>query len=582
LYVATPNIGTNNYNFVTTPSRYAILNARATGDKAYQVNGKTEANIAGNTYTTTPVIGKRRNSGSTYDQFLNGEVNEIINYPTALSNVNRQKVDSYLATKYGITLDQTTPLSYIMTDATVFWDATTNTAYKNNITAIGRDDAEALYQKQSKSINTTGLVTVGRGGISTTNVLNTNTFANDKSYFAFGDDNGTLVWSTVGAPTDRKILGRKFKAQSTNFSETVKISAPDDSSSLTTKLPTEAGGKVYMLVDNDGDGNFTTGVQQEIEMTLVGTEWDPVATIPNGAVFTFATLADLGVTVEQAGSDPQAIGTGSTLVPFLVTFSQNIDPTTLGSTDVTLTGSAIGCTIDSIVATPLIQNKIFTLTIDCGTSDTNHDKTILASIAPGGVESGIASSLVNQASTSIDNSVMLADVTPPAAPSSAPDMTALTDTGSSNTDDYTSNNLPVFTGTCTFGENVGIFVDGNFNASAPCSASGTYTIPAVTIIPDGPHNVTARFGDAQNNISGDSPVLAIVVDTTAPLAPFVSDVAGDTIPTYLTSDTTPTITGTAEPGSTIEIKDASGATLGTVTTDASGNWSFTLTSPLAE
>ena len=50
-----------------------------------------------------------------------------------------------------------------------------------NITGIRRDDGSALNQKQSKSINTTGLLTIQRNGYTagafpTTNTVNTNTF----------------------------------------------------------------------------------------------------------------------------------------------------------------------------------------------------------------------------------------------------------------------------------------------------------------------------------------------------------------------------------------------------------------------
>jgi hypothetical protein len=305
LYVGSLSGGSYSYNFITTPSTYSILNARATGDKNYQLNGKLMTTIGGAPNSAPPVLGKRKAGGGTFDQFFNGDVNEVINYATALSNSDRQKVDTYLAVKYGITLDQTTPLSYLDTAGTTIWDGTANAIYNKNITGIGRDDIEELNQKQSKSINTTGLVTVGRGGISTTNALNSNTFSTDKSYFIFGDDNGALAWSPLGAPTNRHVLSRKFKVQSSAFAESLKISAPDNSSTLATKLPPEVSNAVYLLVDNDGDGNFTTGTQQEIALTLVGTNWElasPLSSIPNGAVFTLGTVAPAATPGGVAGS----------------------------------------------------------------------------------------------------------------------------------------------------------------------------------------------------------------------------------------------------------------------------------------
>jgi Bacterial Ig domain/Bacterial Ig-like domain len=215
---------------------------------------------------------------------LNGTMAEVVIYNSNLGPVEDQKVKSYLAAKHGITLDQTTATNYIANDGTVYWDATANSTYKNNITVIGQDKLGNLNQKQSKSINPSALVTVGRGSIATNNAANTNTFASDKSFFAFGDDNGALTWSSTGAPSGRQVLGRKFKAQSTNFNETIKITVPDNSSTLATKLPAEVG-TVYLMVDEDSNGSF----EKEYPMVLVGTEWDPVVTIPNGSVFTFGT-----------------------------------------------------------------------------------------------------------------------------------------------------------------------------------------------------------------------------------------------------------------------------------------------------
>jgi hypothetical protein len=109
-------------------------------------------------------------------------------YNRALTPLEQQKVDSYLAIKYGITLSGGT-MNYLASDSTILWNASTNSAYKNNITVIGRDDASALSQKQSKSVNPNAgeyLVTIGNGNIiATTNSGNSNSFSVDRSFLAF-------------------------------------------------------------------------------------------------------------------------------------------------------------------------------------------------------------------------------------------------------------------------------------------------------------------------------------------------------------------------------------------------------------
>lgn len=56
-------------------------------------------------------------------QFV-GDIMEAIVYSGALSTVNVNKVSSYLALKYGITLDQTTPTNYTFSGGNIAWNST--------------------------------------------------------------------------------------------------------------------------------------------------------------------------------------------------------------------------------------------------------------------------------------------------------------------------------------------------------------------------------------------------------------------------------------------------------------------------
>lgn len=57
-----------------------------------------------------------------------------------MTSVNKNKVESYLALKYGITLDQTTATNYTLSSSDIIWNATLAGAYKNDIAGIARDD----------------------------------------------------------------------------------------------------------------------------------------------------------------------------------------------------------------------------------------------------------------------------------------------------------------------------------------------------------------------------------------------------------------------------------------------------------
>lgn len=120
--------------------------------------------------------------------FYDGKIGELISYSTRPSDAENDRIESYLAIKYGITLDQTTGRDYVRGDGTTTWSATTNATYNNDIAGIGRDDLSCLEQKQSRSQNANSIVTMGLGGIEVSNNANTNSFADDGDFLIWGND----------------------------------------------------------------------------------------------------------------------------------------------------------------------------------------------------------------------------------------------------------------------------------------------------------------------------------------------------------------------------------------------------------
>ena len=87
-------------------------------------------------------------------------------------------------------------------------------------------------------------------------------------------------------------------------------------------------------------------------------------------------------------------------------------------------------------------------------------------------------------------------------------------------------------------------------------------------LPDGDYLITVTATDEAGNTSVPSEGLSITIDTTAPAAPVI------TTTTALTNDNTPTIEGTAEAGSTVELFNGSDS-LGTVIAADNGTFSIT-------
>ncbi len=108
--------------------------------------------------------------------------------------------------------------------------------------------------------------------------------------------------------------------------------------------------------------------------------------------------------------------------------------------------------------------------------------------------------------------------------------------------------------------------DGNGNpiGQTTADANGNWSFTPSTPLPDGTVvNVVAR--DAAGN---SSPPASVTVDAVAPATPTVDPSNGTTL------------SGTAEPGSSVTLTDGNGNPIGQVTADGSGNWSFTPTTPL--
>jgi hypothetical protein len=186
------------------------------------------------------------------------------------------------------------------------------------------------------------------------------------------------------------------------------------------------------------------------------------------------------------------------------------------------------------------------------------------------------------------NSVALTitiDTTAPAVPT-APDLNALSDTGLLNDDDVTRDATPTFDGTAENGATVELFIDGLSVGTTLAGLGGSWTFTAPIGLADGGHNVTARAIDAAGNASPQTTGLAIIVDTVAPSAPTQLDLdaasdSGSSDTDNRTNDTTPSFSGAALAGSTVEIF-ANAITLGTTTATGGGVWTFQTAAALGE
>ncbi|WP_336223541.1 BapA/Bap/LapF family large adhesin [Enterobacter bugandensis] len=182
---------------------------------------------------------------------------------------------------------------------------------------------------------------------------------------------------------------------------------------------------------------------------------------------------------------------------------------------------------------------------------------------------------------------IIVDGTAPAAPV----ITQVVDdvperTGSLDLNETTNDSTPTLSGTAEANATVTIRVDGVDIGTTVADGLGAWSFTPDTPIAEGQHTLTAVATDAAGNISDVSNSWGIIIDSVAPDAPVITQVVDD-VPERLgalnsgdsTNDTTPTLNGTAEPGSIVTIRQ-DGVDLTTIVIDSSGTWTFTPTTPL--
>lgn len=170
------------------------------------------------------------------------------------------------------------------------------------------------------------------------------------------------------------------------------------------------------------------------------------------------------------------------------------------------------------------------------------------------------------------------DTTVPAAPA----ITAFADNTGDPTDNVTGDNTPTLDGTAEPLVTVFVFDGGQPVGNVQTGADGQWSLPIPTRT-DGGHDFTARALDAAGNMSPASSPFTVVIDTAAPGTPAITGFAPDTgvVGDELTNDATPTLSGTAEPGTTVEVSDGP-MVLGTASVGPGGDWQFTPPTALAD
>lgn len=203
---------------------------------------------------------KRGAANSQYKGFLN----EFIFFNRDLTDSEMLRVDSYLAVKYGITLDNSgggTQGDYYGSDNNIVWDASLGNTYHNDVIGISGDSASGLFQRQSHTFDDT--TRIYRNTLLASNEPTNNTFTDEISYIMIGHNKGNMyadinsnaeMPAMCGANALHSRIGREWKVTRTDAAQPFSIDLTlNTNANLTNVNPAD----LRLLVDDDGD--FSNG-----------------------------------------------------------------------------------------------------------------------------------------------------------------------------------------------------------------------------------------------------------------------------------------------------------------------------------
>ncbi|MCV6630801.1 MAG: gliding motility-associated C-terminal domain-containing protein, partial [Flavobacteriaceae bacterium] len=249
--------------------------------------------IDGKVIRTSTIVSSTMDQASTLGEVFGGQISEFIIYDQAndLDGTHQKRIQSYLAIKYGITLDQTTATDYIASDGnSIIWNALDNVGYTNDITIIGQDVNSKLDQKIAKNSR------FGTGNdmpwviLSTTsdfissNLDIARTSLGNGNFMAIASDAATTEFETVFEGIADTRMNRIWKVDELGAVGNVHIAIPNSGPS---KYFDATKDKVLVLSTDASFDQTDTIIFLEDNGKYLHTQFNP----SDGTFFTFASLS---------------------------------------------------------------------------------------------------------------------------------------------------------------------------------------------------------------------------------------------------------------------------------------------------
>ncbi|HMQ62043.1 MAG TPA: T9SS type A sorting domain-containing protein [Flavilitoribacter sp.] len=243
-----------------------------------------------------------------------GVIPEMIVFNRYLTDEEILRVESYLAIKYGITLQSIGPVSYLNARGQTTWDGVESAVYHHRVAGIGRDDASGLDQPRSTASTQPGLLTIG---------IPPGSRLQDNQFLVWGDNQAPLDWApkTTGLPQK---LTRNWLIQSSGSDGPATTSLEFNTTEVIT-TPERGNTTWWVIADRSGTGNFP----------LTSLDFYPAERINGEGIAAFDSLV---WDPDGSGTDVFTLASGPVLLPVFEVVEPVCSPAAPGELNLTVQG----------------------------------------------------------------------------------------------------------------------------------------------------------------------------------------------------------------------------------------------------
>ncbi|MEO0404529.1 MAG: hypothetical protein AAF193_06625, partial [Bacteroidota bacterium] len=161
-------------------------------------------------------FGMRSSSYNTTSSFR-GMIHEVITFNKNLSELEDQKIRTYLSMKYGLGMMNMAPWDYVSSDGTVIYEtAGSYQGYESGVAAIGLDDGNHHFQRKSKGAGDALLIGIVEGAETT-----------DGNFLAWGNNGEPFLFERTIAGIPNIGTNRVWRFQETGETGELRVVVGD-------------------------------------------------------------------------------------------------------------------------------------------------------------------------------------------------------------------------------------------------------------------------------------------------------------------------------------------------------------------